>query len=121
MRGMNKLNKMLLHVEGFTVLVISLYFYGYSQFSWVLFVILLFTPDFSMIGYLFNNKIGALLYNIFHTYSLSIAVIMLGLALSNEPLLAIGLILSAHIGMDRMIGYGLKYSTDFKDTHLNRV
>ncbi|KKB35215.1 hypothetical protein QY97_01956 [Bacillus thermotolerans] len=35
--------------------------------------------------------------------------------------LAVGLIWSAHIGMDRAIGYGLKYSTHFKDTHLNRV
>lgn len=121
MRGINKLNKILLHVEGFAVLAVSLYFYGYSQFSWILFVIFLFTPDNSMIGYLFNNRIGAILYNIFHTYSLSIAVVMFGLVLSNQALLAIGLILSAHIGMDRMIGYGLKYPTDFKDTHLNRV
>lgn len=121
MGGMNTLNKMLLHVEGFTVLVTSLYFYGYNQFSWILFVILLFTPDLSMIGYVFNNRIGARLYNLFHTYSLSIAVIMLGFVSSNKTLFAIGLILTAHIGMDRMVGYGLKYVTDFKDTHLHRV
>lgn len=121
MRRVNKLNKILLHVEGFTILVVSLYFYGYSQLSWLLFVILLFTPDISMIGYLLNNRIGAIFYNTFHTYSLSIVVVMLGLGLSNQTLLAIGLILSAHIGMDRMVGFGLKYPTDFKDTHLNRV
>jgi uncharacterized protein DUF4260 len=27
----------------------------------------------------------------------------------------------AHIGMDRMAGYGLKYASGFKDTHLGRV
>ena len=27
----------------------------------------------------------------------------------------------AHIGMDRMLGFGLKYPTRFSDTHLQRV
>ena len=33
----------------------------------------------------------------------------------------LGLIWLAHIGMDRAIGYGLKYPTNHKDTHLQRV
>ncbi|MBM7571928.1 DUF4260 domain-containing protein [Aquibacillus albus] len=115
------MNKILLHIEGFAVLVLSVYFYGQSQFSWLLFFILLFAPDISMIGYLLNNKVGAIIYNLFHTYSLSISVVICGLIVPNETLLAIGLIWSAHIGMDRMIGYGLKYPTEFKATHLNRV
>ncbi len=41
--------------------------------------------------------------------------------LSLPLLLAIGLIWIAHIGMDRMMGYGLKYPTQFKDTHFSRV
>lgn len=85
-----------------------------------MFIVLLFAPDISMIGYLLNNKIGAILYNIIHTYSLSVGVVICGLLL-NETILAIGLIWSAHIGMDRMFGYGLKYPTEFKDTHLDRV
>jgi hypothetical protein len=74
-----------------------------------------------MLGYLYNNKVGAWLYNVFHTYIITIIVIFCGLLLTNPTVLAIGLIWSAHIGMDRMIGYGLKYPTAFKDTHLNRV
>jgi hypothetical protein len=27
----------------------------------------------------------------------------------------------AHIGFDRLLGYGLKYPTAFKDTHLGKV
>lgn len=115
------MNKFILHIEGFAVLALSLYFYGYNEFSWLLFVILLFSPDISMIGYLINNKFGAMLYNVFHTYSLSIIIVACGLLLSNGTILAIGLILTAHIGMDRMFGFGLKYPTEFKDTHLNRV
>ncbi|WP_026584886.1 DUF4260 domain-containing protein [Bacillus sp. J33] len=115
------MNKILLHIEGFAILSLSLYVYSYNQFSWVLFVILLLAPDISMLGYILNNKVGAVLYNIFHTYSLSIGVVICGLLLSSQTVLAIGIIWTAHIGMDRMIGYGLKYPTDFKDTHLNHV
>ena len=115
------LNKILLHVEGLAVLVLSLYFYWDSQFSWVLFLVLLFAPDISMLGYVVNNRIGARIYNIFHTYTIAIIIIFVGLLFENQTALAIGLIWSSHIGMDRMIGYGLKYPTDFKDTHLNRV
>lgn len=115
------LNKILLHLEGLAVLVLSLYFYWDSQFSWVLFLVLLFAPDISMLGYVINNRIGARIYNIFHTYTIAIIIIFVGLLFENETALAIGLIWSSHIGMDRMIGYGLKYPTDFKDTHLNRV
>ncbi|MFC0562516.1 DUF4260 domain-containing protein [Halalkalibacter alkalisediminis] len=115
------MNKVFLHVEGFAVLVLSLYFYGYSQLSWLLFSILLLVPDISMLGYLLNKKVGAILYNSFHTYSLSIGIVIFGIIISNSNILAIGLIWSAHIGMDRMLGYGLKYPRAFKDTHLNRV
>ncbi|MFG6115765.1 DUF4260 domain-containing protein [Halobacillus sp. MO56] len=115
------MNKILLRIEGFAVLILSLYFYGNSQFSWGLFFILLLSPDISILGYVLSNKIGAILYNLFHTYIVSIGVIFIGLLLSSPTFLAIGLIWSSHIGMDRMIGYGLKYPTEFKDTHLNRV
>ncbi|WP_100011656.1 DUF4260 domain-containing protein [Lentibacillus sediminis] len=115
------MNKVLLHVEGSSVLALSVYFYWASEFSWVLFFILLLAPDISMLGYFLNNRVGAVIYNLFHTYSLSIGVILCGLLLSAPAVTAIGLIWTAHIGMDRMVGYGLKYPTAFKDTHLNRV
>ncbi|GAA0471462.1 DUF4260 domain-containing protein [Alkalibacillus silvisoli] len=115
------MNKILLHIEGLAVLALSIYFYGYNEFSWVLFFVLLLLPDISMLGYLVNNKVGARLYNFFHTYTIAIIVIFLGLLLSSQMTLAVGLIWLAHIGMDRMVGYGLKYPTEFKDTHLNRV
>lgn len=115
------MNKILLHLEGLAVLLLCIYFYSYFQFSWILFFVLLLAPDIAMIGYFINSKIGAIIYNIIHTYSLSILVIICGLLLSSQVTLAIGLIISAHIGMDRMFGFGLKYPTNFKDTHLNRV
>src|SRR5690625_4630478 len=115
------MNKLILHLEGLAVLLLSLYFYWTNDFSWILFIILLFVPDLSMLGYLLNNKIGAVIYNIFHTYILLIVLIFISLLFDYSTLLSIRLIWTAHIGMDRLVGYGLKYPTAFKDTHLNRV
>lgn len=116
-----EMNRVILHIEGLAVLVLSLYFYSSLHFSWLLFFVLLFVPDFSMFSYFINQKVDAFIYNIFHTYSLPIAIILSGKLLSQSMILAIGLIWLAHIGMDRMLGYGLKYPTNFKETHFSRI
>jgi len=41
--------------------------------------------------------------------------------LGNAAMLPIALIWFAHIGIDRALGYGLKYTSGFKDTHLGRL
>lgn len=116
------MNGWTLRIEGFAILAISTYVYFfYFQFSLFLFILLLFVPDVSMAGYLKNNKVGALGYNLFHTYSIPAAIILLGVSINQSTLLMIGITWIAHIGMDRMLGLGLKYPTSFKDTHLNRV
>jgi hypothetical protein len=115
------MNQKVLRLEGLAVFAASVYFYSYHQLSWPFFFAFLFAPDVSMAGYLLNNQIGAAIYNAFHTYSVPLAMIALGAWLPNETVLAAGLVWCAHIGLDRMLGYGLKYPTHFKDTHLNRV
>ncbi|MRG86108.1 DUF4260 domain-containing protein [Salinibacillus xinjiangensis] len=115
------MNKTLLHFEGFCVLVLSAMVYAMLDYSWLMFFLLLLTPDLSMLGYFINQMQGAVIYNIFHSYFIPFLVILIGIWISYSILLAVGLIWTAHIGMDRMIGYGLKYPTDFKDTHLQRV
>src|SRR5690625_231612 len=115
------MSKLILHLEGLAVLFLSIYFYWTNDFSWILFIILLFVPDLSMLGYLMNNKIGAVIYNIFHTYIFPIVLIFISLIADQSTFLAIGLIWAAHIGMDRLVGYGLKNPTEFKDTHFTRV
>ncbi|MFD1040550.1 DUF4260 domain-containing protein [Virgibacillus byunsanensis] len=115
------MNKIFIHIEGLMVLLISTYFYAAMDASWLLFILLLFVPDLSMLGYLFNNEVGAIIYNIFHSYILPILVVLIGVTFIISFVLIIGLIWVAHIGMDRMFGYGLKYPTGFKDTHLQRL
>lgn len=115
------MNRILLHIEGAAVLIFSILAYHHLEFAWLMFFVLLFVPDISMLGYLIDTKRGAIFYNLFHTYSVPIAVIVLGIISGNETAVAVGLIWAAHIGMDRMLGYGLKYPSHFKDTHFNRV
>lgn len=74
-----------------------------------------------MLAYGINNRVGAKIYNICHTYIISILIAIIGVYFKIDTVIMIGLIWTAHIGMDRMFGYGLKYETDFKDTHIQRL
>lgn len=113
--------KLLLRFENVAVLILSLYVYGMYGFSWLTFFILLFVPDLSMIGYVWKEKVGAWIYNIFHTYILSFAMLFVGYWLHSNVVFLIGIIWTAHIAVDRVLGYGLKYPTHFKDTHLSGI
>jgi hypothetical protein len=120
MRAKQPMNpKPLLHLEGGAVFIASLFAYQWNHGSWLLFALLFLTPDVSMIGYGINARVGAITYNASHTY---IGPLALGgyylLTGKHLPLLlALGWI--GHIGFDRMLGFGLKYPSRFKDTHLD--
>ena len=89
--------------------------------SLILFVVLILAPDLGMLGYLANARVGSVVYNTIHFYLLPVALIGLSLAASSTIGVQIGLIWFAHISMDRIADYGLKYPTVFKDTHLQHV
>jgi hypothetical protein len=111
----------LLRAEGMTMLAGSALLYWLYGGSWWLFALLLLAPDASMLGYLGGPRFGAAAYNAFHCYPLPAVLAAFGL-LGGFPLaLAVALVWFAHIGMDRAVGYGLKYPTAFGDTHLDRV
>ena len=80
-----------------------------------------FSAGSSMLAYGINNHVGAKIYNVCHTYIISILIVLIGVYFKMDIVIMIGLIWTAHIGMDRMFGYGLKYETDFKDTHIQRL
>jgi hypothetical protein len=109
----------LLRLEGLAVLIASVFAYGHGHHSWILFAALLLTPDVSFAGYVAGPHIGAICYNILHTY---VSALLLGaIFLASGISTAIPLIWIAHIGMDRCMGYGLKYPTGFGDTHLGKI
>lgn len=111
----------IMRLEGFIVFLLAIGFYYVNDFSWVIFIVFLLAPDIGMIGYTINNAIGAYIYNIFHTYSFPLVLIGVSILMNVDIFLLIGLIWSAHIGMDRALGYGLKYRTGFKVTHLGKL
>ena len=113
--------RLLLHIEGAAVLLATCILYQRSHGSWLWFSLLFLAPDFSMLGYLANKKMGAAIYNIAHTYTAPLLLRSV-LSLSGQTSYVwLGLIWLAHIGFDRLLGYGLKYETAFKDTHCQRV
>ena len=74
-----------------------------------------------MLGYARSTQLGALIYNIGHTHLLPACLALYGLHNHRPFVIGIGLIWLAHIGMDRVLGYGLKYDDDFKHTHLGSL
>ena len=68
-----------------------------------------------------NNPYGAVVYNAAHSLVGPIALAIAGLLLPSLPALALALIWVAHIGFDRLLGYGLKYAAGFGFTHLGRI
>ena len=111
----------MLRVEGAVMLAGSVALYWVNGSSWWLFGLLFLAPDVSMLGYLLGARVGAAVYNVFHSYPLPAALGGFGL-LAGAPLaVSVALVWFAHIGMDRLVGYGLKYATGFGDTHLGRV
>jgi len=111
----------MLRAEGAAMLAGSVLLYWANGGSWWLFALLLLAPDASMVGYLAGPRVGAALYNAFHSYPLPAALGIFGLLAVSPFTVAVALVWFAHIGMDRLVGYGLKYPTGFKDTHLQRV
>lgn len=99
--------------------VVSVYFI-FDFLLWI-FLLSLLVPDISMVGYAVNKDIGSKVYNLGHTYVLSIIATLLYSVTNEETILQISLIWLAHISMDRTIGYGLKYALGFDKTTTQKV
>ena len=111
----------ILRLEGAIAVIVSMLAYQALEESWWVFALLLLVPDLSMLGYLANRKMGALFYNLAHTYLTPSLLALAGFALKENALYGLALIWVAHIGVDRVLGYGLKYQTAFGNTHLSTI
>lgn len=109
---------LLLKLEDALIFTAVLIAYSHLHLSWLLFAVLFLAPDLFMLGYLAGPRTGAAIYNIAHTYTTPLIVLAVALDFHRTPLTAISLIWVAHIALDRILGFGLKYPTHFKDTHL---
>jgi uncharacterized protein DUF4260 len=113
--------RMLLRIEGACVFAIAIVLYSRLGEGWWLFAILFLAPDLSFLGYLAGGRVGAIAYNALHTIAGPILLALAGLFVPYEPAMAVALIWLAHCGIDRALGYGLKYPAGFGFTHLGRI
>ncbi|MGV3656524.1 MAG: DUF4260 domain-containing protein [Chitinophagaceae bacterium] len=101
--------------------LLSILLFSQLHYAWWVFPLFILLPDLSMLGYLFGTKTGAFFYNLFHHKFVAILVMAVGFWLGSQLLMLAGILLFGHSAMDRVLGYGLKYSDDFKHTHLGWI
>lgn len=111
----------LLRLEGFAAFATALALYRHGGFSWPVFALLFLAPDLSMLAYLAGPRAGAIGYNLAHTYVAALPLVLVAFVGGIPAAMAGGLIWIGHIGFDRALGYGLKYSTGFGDSHLGQL
>jgi len=111
----------LLRIEGLMLFGTATLLYWISGASWWLFGGLLLAPDLSFLAYLAGPRLGAIGYNALHTTTGPLLLALTGVVMHWPLAASIALIWLAHIGIDRALGYGLKYATGFGFTHLGRV
>jgi Domain of unknown function (DUF4260) len=99
---------------------VAVYFAGLDE-PWWLVPLLLLVPDVFMVGYARSRRVGAMLYNLAHSYPAPAALGAVAVVLGEPLWQGVAVVWFAHIGMDRALGYGLKYETSFEDTHLGRI
>ena len=113
--------RILLRCEGLALFLAACALYDVWGGPWWLFIVLFLAPDLSFLAYLIGAKPGAIAYNTVHITVVPITLMGIGFALAMPYVTSIATIWLAHIGLDRALGYGLKYETGFGFTHLGRI
>lgn len=113
--------RLILRLEGLALFILATTAFTYTDLSWWFYAVLFLAPDLSFVAYTAGPRPGAAVYNAFHSTLGPAALTGLGLSLDHSMLLGLAAIWAAHIGFDRMLGYGLKYASGFNDTHLGRI
>lgn len=110
-----------LRAEGFGVFAFSILLYKLTGSSWWLFLTLFLAPDLAILGYLISSRVGGACYNVVHSYISPLILATVAVMTARTGILPHVFIWTAHIGVDRCLGYGLKYSTAFRKTHLGNL
>jgi hypothetical protein len=110
-----------LRLEAAVLLAGALIAYATTRQHWWLVPVVVLLPDLSMMGYVRGTRVGAIVYNVAHATPAPALVIGLGWWQHRPLILGLGLVWLAHIALDRLMGYGLKYDDHFQHTHLGML
>lgn len=121
MVAIDRTPRLLLRVEGVVLAGAALVVYFHLDYGVLALIGLLVAVDLSLVGFLAGPKVGTLTYNLAHTTALPLLLGAVGVLADGSTAVQIALAWLAHIGVDRALGFGLKYPGAFSDTHLQRV
>lgn len=113
--------RLVLRLEGLAAFFVATALYWQTGYGWGVFALGFFVPDLAIAAYLAGNRIGAIAYNCTHSFLGAVLALLASVYFTSPELFAAGLIWCAHIGFDRTLGYGLKYTTGFAHTHLGGI
>ena len=113
--------KIILRLEEFALLILAVYLNTSLPYTWWVYWAWFLAPDLSMVGYAVNTKVGAVCYNVVHHKGVAVLCYLAGIYFQNPAIQLAGLVLLGHSSFDRVVGYGLKHSDDFKHTHLGWI
>ena len=113
--------RVLLRLEGGVLLAAAVAANAALGGSWLLFAAVLFLPDVGIAGYAAGTRVGAAAYNAVHTELGPAALAAAGWAAGSNAVLAVALAWFAHVGLDRLCGFGLKHGDSFRHTHLGML
>lgn len=116
-----KLTVVIQRIEGLVIFLGAIYIFYLRGGSWLVGILVFLAIDLTMVGYTVNNKIGAYVYNLGHTFVVPSIIYIFARYFDNSLLSYLSLVWFAHISLDRALGYGLKYESGFKDTHLGTI
>ncbi len=107
-----------LRVEALAIAATALVVFAATGEPWWLIPALFLAPDLSWFAYLAGPKAGAWVYNLMHSAPLPLALLVTGHFWGHHALIVAGVIGLFHLGVDRVVKYGLKYDHSFIVTHL---
>lgn len=111
----------LIKLEELGAFLFSIYLFSLLSYPWWFYPVFFFVPDLAMVGYLAGPRLGAITYNAIHHRAIALGLFVAGTWLHIPVLALCGVIFLGHSSLDRVLGYGLKYSDSFHHTHLGEI
>lgn len=113
--------KNLIRLEELALFLLAILLFTELDYPWWVFLILFLAPDLGAIGYLGGAQFGAVTYNLTHHKAIAVLFYLAGTLAGEQALQLVGVIILAHSSLDRVFGYGLRYTDSFDHTHLGWV